>query len=67
MRQIMMVTDTIGEFTQMLHSNVPYNIPQLNVRGKIPSNGTIVGYSEEMNNHLSVPLIILSVRALYSY
>ena len=44
----------------MLHANVPYNVPQLNFRGKLPSDGTITGWDREKKTD-SVPLVILSV------
>jgi hypothetical protein len=60
MVQIMVMANPKRKFINMLRSNVPYNIPQLNFRGKISGDEMFVGWNQEEGS-ISVPLIILSV------
>ena len=46
---------------RLLHrGSIPFEIPQLNFRGKTEGDGILIGYNED-DKSLSIPLAILSV------
>lgn len=48
----------------MLRPNIPFNMPQL-AKGKLQSDGIIVGLKQEEKEFESVPLVLLSVGTCY--
>lgn len=48
----------------MLRPNIPFNMPQL-AKGKLQSDGIIVGLKQEEEAFESVPLVLLSVGTCY--
>lgn len=50
----------------MIRPDAPFAIPELNFRGQVSNNRVIAGYSKEMSNRFSVPLITLSTYCLFA-
>lgn len=49
---------------RMVRPNIPFNMPQL-VKGRLQSDGIIVGLKQGEEEFESVPLVLLSVGTCY--